>query len=178
MAKKIECDYDKNINELFNIVVNDNEDLVKYIENITYYKQGEWKKDKQNRPKRTDIAIIKVDNIPSEIITLISLFMEKDNMMPIKYKIKILKRTETTINLKIKFNLINKLANLIFKLVRLKVNLEINGYDNNTKTKVIVYYKIKSILTKNLNNTVDDFITNKLLPEYIGKMNTYIKTMQ
>jgi hypothetical protein len=174
MTKMIEVDYNKNLNDIFHRIANDNEILIKYIDSISYYKQGEWGFDRNKRAKRTDIAILKVDDIPKEILSLASLFIEDDNLMPIKYKIKIMNRTETTIDIKIKFSLINKLANLIFKLVRLKVKLEVRGYDNNTKTKAIIYYRIKSILAKKSINTIDDFIHNKLVPEYITKIDNYI----
>jgi len=162
--------YERNYDIIFNKLLNDNDLLVKEINNIKYYKQGEW-----NNNKRIDEFNIEIKNIPEELLSIISMLIN-DNIVPIKTKIKIIEKNNKIIKLKIKANILNKLANLIFKFVRFKLIINIEMIENN-KTKLFLIYKIKSLLSNKLTIILNNFIEQEIIRYYINIINNYLNNI-
>jgi hypothetical protein len=167
--------YNTNINKILDITLYNNDELIKTIEDIHYYERGEWK---NNETKRTDYVIMnfKKDAIPSELKTIISLFIDKDNRIQSKYKVKIIEKTDNLVKIKTSIKLINKLANLIFKLLRFKIKINISYNPDNNQTSVEVIYKIKTSLPSTYNKYINDLLENTIKPHYIFKIDEFVKS--
>lgn len=167
--------YNTNINKILDITLYNNDDLIKTIEDIHHYKRGEWK---NNDTKRTDFVIMNFhkDAISSELKTIISLFIDKDNRIQTKYKVKITEKTDNLVKIKTGIKLINTFANLIFKLLRFKIKINVSYNPNDNQTSVEVNYKIKTSLPASYNKYINDLIENTIKPNYIFKIDEYIKS--
>jgi hypothetical protein len=167
--------YNSDINKILDITVENNEALIDVIKKIHYYQKGEWK---DNRTKRTDYIIgnVNVSTVPKELLSILSLFIDKDNRIHCKTKIKIIERTDNHLKMKINFKLVNKLANLIFKLLRFKIYITFDYNSSVNETSVIVNYKLKTTLPKSFNIYFNDVIENSFKPNYVYKIDEFIKT--
>lgn len=166
--------YNTHISKILEITLYNNDDLIKTIEDIHYYERGEWK---NNQTKRTDFLIMNFhkDAIPPELKTIISLFIDKDNRIQSKYKVKITEKTDNQVKIKTGIKLINKFANLIFKLLRFKIKINISYNPINNQTSVEVIYKIKTTLPSSYNKYINDLIENTIKPNYIFKIDEFVK---
>lgn len=171
----IDFDYNTNINKILDITLENNNGLIESIKKIHYYDKGNWK---DNKTKRTDYIIgnVNVSTVPKELLTILSLFIDKDNRIHCKTKIKIIERTDNHLKMKINVKLMNKLANLIFKLLRFKVYIIFDYDSSNNKTSVKVNYKLKTTLPKSFNIYFNDVIENSFKPNYVYKIDEFIKT--
>jgi len=79
--------------------------------------------------------------------------------------------------LKIKANLLNKLINLISKIINLKVFVTIVNV-NDISTHVKVKYIIKSILPKTIIEMANEYIESKILNNFIKKIDNYLKELK
>jgi len=167
--------YNTHINKILEITLYNNDDLIKTIEDIHYYERGEWK---NNQTKRTDFIIMNFhkDAIPNELKSIISLFIDKNDRIQSKYKVKIVEKTNTKVKIKTSVKLINKLANLIFKLLRFKIKIIVLYDPINNFTSVEVIYKLKTSLPSSYHKYISDIIENTIKPNYIFKIDEFIKT--
>jgi len=170
----INFDYNTNIDNILEITVENNDKLVNTIKKIHHYERGQWK---NNKTKRTDYIIgnVNIDNIPKELLSILSLFIDKNNRIHCKTKIKIVERNNNHVKIKINVKMVNKLANIIFKLLRFKVyvNLNYNSLNNNTSVEVI--YKLKTTLPNSFNTYFNNVIENSFKPNYVYKIDEFIK---
>ena len=188
--------YNTHINKILDITLYNNDDLIKTIEDIHHYERGEWK---NNQTKRTDFVIMNFhkDAIPPELKTIISLFIDKDNRIQSKYKVKITEKTDNQVKIKTGIKLINKFANLIFKLLRFKIKINVKMMNklvnlifkllrfkvyitfdynsDNNKTSVQVIYKLKTKLPNSFNTYFNNVIENSFKPNYVYKIDEFIK---
>lgn len=166
--------YNIHINKILENTLYNNNDLIKTIKDIHLYEQGEWK---NNNTKRTDFIIINFnkDAIPPELKSILSLFIDKDNKIYSKYKIKIIEKTDTLVKIKTSIKIINKFANIIFKLLRFKIKINISYNPIYNQTSVEVIYKIKTTLPLSYKKYINDLIENIIKPNYIFKIDEYIK---
>jgi len=165
--------YTSDLNTIIDITLENNDELIKSIEEVILYKKGIWD---DNKIKRTDFFTIKFDKslIPADLLNVLSLCI-KDDIIDIKVKIKVIERNNHEIKLKLKVNLINKIANLIFKLLRFKINININFNNITNQTNINIIYKIKSYLPSSLNSNINYVINNVVIPIYVSKVDTFIK---
>ncbi len=170
----INFDYNTDINKILDITVDNNDKMIETIKKIHYYERGEWK---NNKTKRTDYIVgnVNISTIPKELLTILSLFIDKDNRIHCKTKIKITERNDNHIKMKINVKMMNKFANLIFKLLRFKVYITFDYDSNNNKTSVQVIYKLKTKLPNSFNTYFNNVIENSFKPNYVYKIDEFIK---
>ncbi len=170
----INFDYNTNINKILDITVDNNDKMIETIKKIHYYERGEWK---NNKTKRTDYIVgnVNVSTVPKELLTILSLFIDKDNRIHCKTKIKIIERNDNHIKIKINVKMMNKLVNLIFKLLRFKVYITFDYDYHNNKTSVQVIYKLKTKLPNSFNTYFNNVIENSFKPNYVYKIDEFIK---
>lgn len=170
----INFDYNTNINKILDITVDNNDKMIETIKKIHYYERGEWK---NNKTKRTDYIVgnVNVSTVPKELLTILSLFIDKDNRIHCKTKIKIIERNDNHIKIKVNVKMMNKLVNLIFKLLRFKVYITFDYNSDNNKTSVQVIYKLKTKLPNSFNTYFNNVIENSFKPNYVYKIDEFIK---
>lgn len=170
----INFDYNTDINKILDITVDNNDKMIETIKKIHYYERGEWK---NNKTKRTDYIVgnVNVSTVPKELLTILSLFIDKDNRIHCKTKIKIIERNDNHIKIKVNVKMMNKLVNLIFKLLRFKVYITFDYNSDNNKTSVEVNYKLKTKLPNSFNTYFNNVIENSFKPNYVYKIDEFIK---
>lgn len=170
IEKELIFEYNLNYLYLFNITTNNNTDFVNIIEDLKEYKQGIWKNN-----KRKDIIQFIFNDIPSEFLSITSMII-KNNIIPLKLKLKIIENNSDIIIIKLRANLLNKIMNIITKIINVKIFVSIINI-NNTHSKIIVKYIIKSILPKEIIDKINNYIELKLNNNYILKSDNYLKNL-
>ena len=83
-----------NINEIFKLCIDDNDDMIKGIKEVVDYKQGQW----INNIKK-DVITIKLIDIPKEIPEkIVNMVVNEDETILNKIKITLIERTEKKIS--------------------------------------------------------------------------------
>lgn len=170
IEKQLIFEYKLNYLHLFDITVNNNSQILSIFEDLQDYKQGNWKKN-----KRKDIIQFYLNDIPQDLLTLISIFI-KNNVVPLKIKIKILENNDSNIKLKVKANILNKLLNIITKIINFTFYCDIIKVDDNN-TKVIIRYVIKSMLSNEVIQNIDNYVDTKLNNKFIQRFDNYLKNL-
>lgn len=171
IEKELLFNYNLNYKYIFDITTNNNAEILKIIDELKDYKQGIWKGN-----KRKDLIEFKINDIP-ELFKTFTSGLISDNVIPLKIKIKLLKNDNESIIIKIKVNLINKIANLIFKLINMKIFATIENI-NDISSNVKIKYIIKSILPASIVDIIDKFIEQKLNNNFIRKFDNYLKNLK
>ncbi len=171
IEKELFFHYNINYNNLFDITTNNNSELLKIIDDLKDYKQGDWKDN-----KRKDIIEFTVQDVPDVFKTLASTIIV-NNVIPLKLKYKLIQNDDKIIQMKLKANLLNKMANLILKFINLKIIATIHNIDNHS-SNVEIKYIIKSILPKSIIEIFDTYIENKLNNNFIKKIDNYLKNLR
>lgn len=172
IEKELVFHYNHNFKFLFDITTNNNQELLKIIDDLKEYKQGVWNKD-----KRKDFIYFTFSDIPDEFKTITDMLIV-DNIIPLKLKIKLLENNNKKIIMKIKGNLINKLANLISKIINIKFIVTIEDCGNGHETDVKIRYIIKSFLPESFISKVDNYIDGKLNNRFIKKIDNYLSQLK
>jgi len=162
--------YNHNYKHIFDITTNNNQEILKIIDDLKEYKQGIWTNN-----KRKDIIIFKFSDIPPEINSFVNNIIV-DNLIPLKLKIKMIENSNNKIQFKVKCNLINKLANLILKIINLKTIVTIINVDNNS-SDVKIKYIIKSLLPSSFVEFFNNYIEKKFLNNFVNKIDNYLKIL-
>lgn len=170
VEKELIFQYDLNYLYLFDITTNNNHDFVSIIDDLKEYRQGQWKNN-----KRKDIIQFIFNDIPSEFLSITSMII-KNNIIPLKLKLKVIENNSEQIIIKLRANLLNKLINIITKIINVKLFVTIININNN-QTKVIIKYIIKSILPNDIIDKINNYIETKLNNNYIIKSDTYLKNL-
>jgi len=170
IEKELVFEYNLNYSYLFDITTNNNHDFVSIIDDLKEYRQGKW-----NNNKRKDIIQFIFKDIPTEFLSIASVFI-KDNIIPLKLKLKIIENNSEKIIIKVRANLLNKLMNIITKFINIKLFISLININNN-QTKVITKYIIKSILPNDIIDKINYYIETKLNNNYISKSDTYLKNL-
>ncbi len=169
ISKDLIFEYD-NIDmwHLYNKTVEDNNEMIKIIPEIVEYKKGTWKNE-----KRKDKLVCRFLNIPENLISIIrQMFLNKNDEIGCKLKIeKKVSDDNTKIRLKLKMKLKNMLSNLILKIFKFRVYIDIKKED--LKTVANVRYEINSLLM----NEINEYIENKLNNYFISKIDNYVKNI-
>jgi hypothetical protein len=171
IEKELLFNYNLNYKYLFDITTNNNVEILKIIDELNDYKQGVWKGN-----KRKDLIDFKINDIP-ELFKSFTSGLISDNVIPLKIKIKLLKNDDESIIIKIKANLVNRIANLIFKLINLKIFATIEKINDNS-SNVKIKYIIKSILPSSIMEMIDKYIEQKLNNNFIRKFDNYLKNLK
>lgn len=171
IEKELLFNYNLNYKYLFDITTNNNVEILKIIDELNDYKQGVWKGN-----KRKDLIDFKINDIP-ELFKTFTSGLISDNVIPLKIKIKLLKNDDESIMIKIKANLVNRIANLIFKLINLKIFATIEKINDNS-SNVKIKYIIKSILPSSIMEMIDKYIEQKLNNNFIRKFDNYLKNLK
>lgn len=171
IEKELLFNYNLNYKYLFDITTNNNAEILKIIDELNDYKQGVWKGN-----KRKDLIDFKINDIP-ELFKSFTSGLISDNVIPLKIKIKLLKNDNESIMIKIKANLVNRIANLIFKLINLKIFATIEKINDNS-SNVKIKYIIKSILPSSIMEMIDKYIERKLNNNFIRKFDNYLKNLK
>ena len=103
VEKELIFQYDLNYLYLFDITTNNNHDFVSIIDDLKEYRQGQWKNN-----KRKDIIQFIFNDIPSEFLSITSMII-KNNIIPLKLKLKVIENNSEQIIIKLRANLLNKL---------------------------------------------------------------------
>jgi len=174
IEKELLFHYNHNYKYLYEITTNDNKEILKVIDDLVDYKQGVWKNN-----KRKDFIDFKISDIPPVMQTFASAII-KDNIIPLKIKIKLIESNDKRISLKIKASMINKLANLIFKFINLKIIATVEDDDNdiNKSSNVNIKYIIKSILPSSIIEIIDSYVEKKINDNFIKKFDNYLKNLK
>ena len=171
--KELYFHYNQNYRHLFDITTNNNQEILKIIDDLKEYKQGTWNKD-----KRKDIIQFVFSDIPQDFKMITDMII-KDNIIPLKLKIRLLEDNDKRIVMKIKSNLINKISNLIYKLINIKFYVTLNNSNNDgTSTDVKVRYVIKSLLPESFITKIDNYIDGKLNDRFIKKIDNYLSNLK
>jgi hypothetical protein len=127
----------RDINEVFQIMYNDNQDIFKDIFNIISWEKNEWKIIR-NKQKRTEIVYIYIEELPDELVTYLQ---EKDKYLKLEIKTKILTDIPGHKKIKTKFKMLNVnpmirtiLENL--ELVKMKNKVELISNNNQTNINI------------------------------------------
>jgi hypothetical protein len=171
IEKELLFNYNLNYKYLFDITTNNNVEILKIIDELNDYNQGVWKGN-----KRKDLIDFKINDIP-ELFKSFTSGLISDNVIPLKIKIKLLKNDDESIIIKIKANLVNRIANLIFKLINLKIFATIEKINDNS-SNVKIKYIIKSILPSSIMEMIDKYIEQKLNNNFIRKFDNYLKNLK
>lgn len=159
---------DKNINVVFELLYNQNENLLSNMFNLPEYNKGEWKDN-----KRTDIAVIIFQDMPEILCTT---FLNNNKEIKMECKNKILKNTSDERNVVTKFKIIDnskllKLANIL-KLINIKNNINLK-YINENQTMISVSTKIKTYILPPYNEILEIFsisMCTKILEDSINTL--------
>jgi antitoxin component of RelBE/YafQ-DinJ toxin-antitoxin module len=171
IEKELFFHYKINYKYLFDITTDNNSEIIKIIDDLKDYKQGIWKGN-----KRKDLIEFTVHDIP-EAFKLLASAIIVDNNLPLKIKFKLIENNDKTIKMKIKANLLNKMANLILKFINLKIIATIDNIDNYS-SNVKIKYIIKTILPSSIVELINTYIENKLNNNFIKKIDNYLKNLR
>lgn len=174
IEKELLFHYNHNYKYLYEITTNDNKEILNIIDELVDYKQGVWKNN-----KRKDFIEFKINDIPPALQSFASAII-KDNIIPLKIKIRLIENNDKQISIKIKASMINKLANLIFKFINLKIIATIENDENdiNKSSNVSIKYIIKSILPSSIIEIIDTFVDKKINNNFIKKFDNYLKNLK
>jgi hypothetical protein len=176
IEKELLFNYHLNINDIFNLCIDDNDVMIKRINEVVNYKQGEWK----NNIKK-DIIVLKLEDIPKEIPEkILKLILNEDGTIINKIKIKIIDKTANFINLKIK---VKPVANFLFKIndILKLTSIKANILLTQTEFKISIINSKYKIKLKNITENVDfiekyiEELLNKLL---INNMTSYLTEIE
>ena len=169
IERTLEYNYDLDIDYIFDIIADNNSEIVEKLTDIFDYKQGKWLDN-----KRKDLVGLTLTDIPSQVETIASLFVT-NNQVYIKEKIRINERTANKILVNVKIKIVNTVVNLIFKLFKYKINIILESNNpNNTNVKII--YKFKSLLSSSLTNILDNYIEENLKTKYMKIIDDYLQS--
>lgn len=171
IEKELFFHYKINYKYLFDITTDNNSEIIKIIDDLKDYKQGIWKGN-----KRKDLIEFAVHDIP-EAFKLLASTIIVNNILPLKIKFKLIENNDKTIKMKIKANLLNKMANLILKFINLKIIATIDNIDNYS-SNVKIKYIIKTILPSSIVELINTYIENKLNNNFIKKIDNYLKNLR
>ena len=171
IEKELFFHYKINYKYLFDITTDNNSEIIKIIDDLKDYKQGIWKGN-----KRKDLIEFTVHDIPEAFKLLASAIIVNNNL-PLKIKFKLIENNDKTIKMKIKANLLNKMANLILKFINLKIIATIDNIDNYS-SNVKIKYIIKTILPSSIVELINTYIENKLNNNFIKKIDNYLKNLR
>lgn len=171
IEKELFFHYKINYKYLFDITTDNNSEIIKIIDDLKDYKQGVWKGN-----KRKDLIEFAVHDIP-EAFKLLASTIIVNNILPLKIKFKLIENNDKTIKMKIKANLLNKMANLILKFINLKIIATIDNIDNYS-SNVKIKYIIKTILPSSIVELINTYIENKLNNNFIKKIDNYLKNLR
>lgn len=172
IEKELKFHYNKNFRFIFDVTTNNNQEILKIIDDLREYKQGEW-----NKNKRKDIIIFTFNDIPQEFKMITDMIIV-DNIIPLKLKIKLLENTDKKIVMKVKSNLINKISKLIYKLINVKFIVTIEDVGDGISTNVSIKYVIKSLLPESFINKIDNYIDRKMNERFIQKIDNYLSQLK
>lgn len=172
IEKELNFHYNQNFKFIFDITTNNNQEVLKMIDDLREYKQGVW-----NKNKRKDIIVFTFSDIPPDFKMITDMIIA-DNIIPLKLKIKLLVNDENRIVMKVKSNLINKIANLIYKLINIKFFITIENTGNGTSTDVKIRYVINSLLPESFITKIDNYIDGKLNDRFIKKIDNYLSQLK
>ena len=165
-----------NINEIFKLCIDDNDDMIKWIKEVVDYKQGQW----INNIKK-DVITIKLIDIPKEIPEkIVNMVVNEDGTIVNKIKITLIERTEKNIKLKIK---VKPIANIFFKINNLLKLSSTKAYITITQTDEIAIintkYKIKVFfITNEYNDIIENYMETTLNTLFINNMINYLKVIE
>ena len=165
-----------NINEIFKLCIDDNDDMIKGIKEVVDYKQGQW----INNIKK-DVITIKLIDIPKEIPEkIVNMVVNEDGTIVNKIKITLIERTEKNIKLKIK---VKPIANIFFKINNLLKLSSTKAYITITQTDEIAIinakYKIKVFfITNEYNDIIENYMETTLNTLFINNMINYLKVIE
>jgi hypothetical protein len=139
----------RDINDVFQIMYNDNEDIFKKLFNIINWEKQDWK-TVNNKKKRTEIVYLYIQELPEE---LVSYLQEKDKYLKLEIKTKILTDTSSRKKIKTKFKMlnVNPIIRTIlenFDLVKMKNKVELIKNNNST------FINIKAVARLYIPNTL------------------------
>ena len=163
IEKELFFEYDINFKYLFDIVANNNSEILKIIDDLKEYRQGIWRED-----KRKDIIHFKFNDAPLEII--------KDGNIPLKLKLKLFENNDNVIIGQVKIRILNKLLNIVSKIINSKCYFELINI-NDKQTKVIIKYQIKTLLPPDINDKIEKYIDTKIKNNFIKKIDHYLKEL-
>jgi len=171
IEKELLFHYNHNYKYIYDITTNDNKEILKVIDELVDYKQGIWKDN-----KRKDFIDFRMNDIHPALKTFAGSII-KDNIIPLKIKIKLIENNDKRISIKIKACMINKIAKLIFKFINLRIIATVENDENdiNNSSNVSIKYIIKSILPSSIIELIDKYIEGKLHNNFIKKFDNYLK---
>ena len=172
IEKELKFHYNQNFRFIFDITTNNNQEILKIIDDLREYKQGVW-----NKNKRKDIIVFTFSDIPQEFKMITDMIIV-DNIIPLKLKIKLLENTDRKIVMKVKSNLINKISKLIYKLINVKFIVTIEDGGDGISTNVNIKYIIKSLLPESFINKIDNYIDRKMNERFIEKIDNYLSQLE
>jgi hypothetical protein len=176
IEKSITETFKLNINDIFRLCIDNNNDMIKEIKEVVVYNQGIWK-DNIKKDKIT----IKLNDIPKEIPeSLIKMVMNDDETIINKIKITLIERTDSNIILKIK---VKPIAHILFKINNLlklsttKAYISIIQMDD--MAVINAKYKIKVLFPNaNYNDIIENYMEKILNTLFINNMINYLKVVE
>jgi hypothetical protein len=164
--KELFFKYNLNFTNIYNLIVEDNEDFIKIVPEIVFYEKGIW-----NNNKRIDYININISDIPYELRTIIDMMRDKKGFIGIKIKIK-KEFIQNKIIIKAKFKLIGLISKIVNNAIKFLINIIfINIDDFNTEIKI--NYSINSIFFNEFNEKINNHIQHKLENYYIKKIDNH-----
>jgi len=174
IQKEIIETFNLDINEIFRLCIDDNNEMITRIKDIIEYEQGLW-----NNNIKKDKITIKLNDIPKEIPEkIIKIVLTENETVINKIKIKIIEKTENNITLKIKVkpicNIFCKINNLL-KLSTTKAFITLTQTDN--LTVINAKYKIK-VLSNEYTNIIENYMEKILNTLFIDNMIKYLRDIE
>ncbi len=83
IIKELFFKYNLNFSNIYNLILENNLELIKIIPEIVFYEKGEW-----NNNYRIDFIKINISDIPHHLRSLINMMRDKKGFIGIKIKIK------------------------------------------------------------------------------------------
>jgi len=174
IEKEITEIFKLNINEIFRLCIDDNNEMITRIKDIITYEQGLW-----NNNIKKDKITIKLNDIPKEIPEKIIKNVLTENETVInKIKIKIIEKTENNIILKIK---VKPICNIFFKINNLLKLSTTKAFITLTQTNNLAVinakYKIK-VLSNEYTNIIENYMEKILNTLFIDNMIKYLRDIE
>ena len=176
IEKEIIETFTLDINEIFSLCIDNNDEMIKGIKEVVIYNQGSW-----NNNIKKDIITIRLNDIPKEIPeNLVKMVMNEDGTITNKIKIRLIERTENNIKLKIK---VKPIANIFFKINNLlklsSTKALITISQINDKAIINAKYKIQVLFVNEKNNDVIEKYMEKILNSlFINNMIDYLRRIE
>ena len=169
VEKQLSFIYNLDMKEIYNITMEDNNSFVENLDEIKEYKMGEWKGN-----KRKDNILFDVKEIPDDLSMIKEMLGIDGTIIPLKVKYIKTKDNDNEINIKSKVRMMSLLGNVILKIIKIRIYMNMNKIENNN-TKIDVKYTIKTILPKKIMEKMNDIIINKIENDIIIKIDNYLK---